>query len=71
MEIPGKVALYCPLIDVKGTVGMLVAISDQGYYHVEVPIKGHTHVMLLPIAHTALYFSDPEPEAEEGFEIER
>ena len=71
MEIPGKVALYCPLIDVKGTVGTLVSISDHGYYHVEVPIKGQTHVMLLPVAHTALYFADPEPEAEEGFEIER
>ena len=41
MEIPGKVSLYCPLIDVKGTVGTLVSISDHGYYHVEVPIKGH------------------------------
>jgi len=28
-------------------------------------------VMLLPIAHTALYFADAEPEPEEGFEIER
>ena len=71
MEIPGKVSLYCPLIDVKGTVGTLVSVSDHGYYHVEVPIKGHNHVMLLPIAHTALYFAEPEPEAEEGFEIER
>jgi hypothetical protein len=71
MEIPGKVALYCPLIDAKGTVGTLVTVSDHGYYQVEVPIKGHIHVMLLPIAHTALYFTQPEPEAEEGFEIER
>ena len=63
MEIPGKVSLYCPLIDAKGTVGTLVSVSDQGYYHVEVPIKGRTHVMLLPVAHTALYFTVPEPEA--------
>jgi len=71
MEIPGKVSLYCPLIDVKGTVGTLVSVTDNGYYQVEVPIKGRTHVMFLPIAHTALYFVQPEPEAEEGFEIER
>lgn len=71
MEIPGKVALYCPLIDMKGTTGTLVSVSEQGYYQVEVPIKGNTHVMFLPIAHTALYFTEPEPVPEEGFEIER
>lgn len=71
MEIPGKVALYCSLIDAKGTIGTLVSVNADGYYHVEVPIKGHTHVMFLPIASTALYFAEPEPEPEEGFEIER
>ena len=71
MEIPGKVSLYCPLIDAKGTAGTLVSVHDLGYYQVEVSIKGRVHVMLLPIAHTALYFSDPEPEPEAGFEIER
>jgi hypothetical protein len=71
MEVPGKVSFYCPLIDAKGTKGTLVSVTDGGYYQVEVPIKGNTHVMFLPIAHTALYFTDPEPEPEEGFEIER
>ena len=71
MEIPGKVSVYCPLIDAKGTAATLVSISPLGYYHVEVPIKGKTHVMLLPLAHTALYFTEPEPEAEEGFVVER
>jgi hypothetical protein len=60
MEIPGKVSVYCPLIDAKGTAATLVSISPQGYYQVEVPIKGMTHVMFLPVAHTALYFSDPD-----------
>jgi hypothetical protein len=71
MEIPGKVSVYCPLIDAKGTAATLVTISPQGYYQVEVTIKGHQHVMFLPIAHTALYFAEPEPEVEEGFVIER
>ena len=71
MEIPGKVSLYCPLIDAKGTMGTLVSVNDHGYYQVEVAIKGSTHVMLLPIAHTALYFAEAEPKSEEGFEIER
>jgi len=71
MEIPGKVSVFCPLIDAKGTAATLVSINQQGYYQLEVPIKGSTHVMFLPVAHTALYFTQPEPVAEEGFEIER
>lgn len=71
MEIPGKVSVFCPLIDAKGTAAMLVSISPQGYYQLEVSIKGARHVMFLPIAHTAMYFSDPEPIAEEGMQIER
>jgi hypothetical protein len=70
MEIPGKVSLYCPLIDAKGTAAKLVAISQNGYYHVEVAVKGNTHTMFLPIAHAALYFSEPEPIRDEAFEIE-
>lgn len=71
MEIPGKISLYCPLVDAKGTAATLVSISPQGYYHVEVPIKGKVHVMFVPIANSAVYFTEPEPEADEGMEIER
>lgn len=71
MEIPGKVSVYCPLIDAKGTAAMLLAVSPQGYYHFEVEIRGHIHAMFLPVAHTAVYFAQPEPEVEEGIEIER
>ena len=71
MEIPGKVSLYCPLIDAKGTAATLVAISPQGYYHVEVAVKGARHTMFVPVAHAAVYFTDPEPERAEDFEIER
>jgi hypothetical protein len=71
MEIPGKVSVYCPLIDAKGTAATLVSISDTGYFQVEVQIKGRVHVMLLPVAQTALYFTEPEPTPEPEFEIER
>jgi len=71
MEIPGNVSLYCPLVDAKGTAARLVAVSPQGYYQVEVQIKGRRHTMFVPIAQSALYFADPEPEREEAFEIER
>jgi len=71
MEIPGKVSVYCPLIDAKGTAAKLVAITPQGYYHLEVEIRDQRHTMFVPIAHTAMYFSEPEPEIEVGLEIER
>ena len=71
MEIPGKVSLYCPLIDAKGTSATLVAIRPEGYYHLEVSIKGKKHVMLVPVSNAALYFADPEPEIPAEFEVER
>ena len=48
-----------------------MAVSSEGYYHLEVEIRGKRHTMFLPVAHTAMYFAEPEPEVEEGFEIER
>jgi hypothetical protein len=71
MEIPGNVSLYCPLVDAKGTAATLVAVSPQGYYQLELQVKGKCHTMFVPIAHAALYFAEPEPEREESFEIER
>ncbi len=71
MEIPGKVSLYCTLLDAKGTNATLVAVSPNGYYQLEVTIKGRRHAVLAPISETALVFAEPEPEPDEGIEIER
>ncbi len=71
MEIPGKVSLYCPLVDAKGTTATLVSISSDGHYHLQVTVKGRVHTMFVPIAQAALLFMEPEPEVEEGLEIER
>ncbi len=73
MDIPGKVSLYCSLVDAKGTAAKLIAVNPEGFYHLEVAIKGHLHTMFVPIAQAALYFTEPEPdiEADAGFEVER
>lgn len=71
MEIPGKVSLYCPLVDAKGTTATLVSVSDDGYYHLQVTVKGKVHTMFVPIARAAVLFMEPEPDVEEGLEIER
>jgi len=71
MEIPGKVSLYCPLVDAKGTPATLVAVSADGFYHLHVTVKGAQHTMFVPVAHAALLFMEPEPEVEPGLELER
>ena len=71
MEIPGKVSLYCPLIEAKGTTATLVAVSPSGYYHLEVTVKGQRRAMLVPIADTALIFAEPEPEPDPDLHLER
>ena len=71
MEIPGKVALYCPLIDAKGTPAKLLAVDPSGYYHLETTIKGQVHAVFVPVAHAALIFTEPEPVPDESLEIER
>ena len=71
MEIPGKVSLYCPMVDAKGTAATLVAVSPQGFYQVEVVVQGSRHTMFVPVAHAALYFTEPEVEPDQDFEIER
>jgi hypothetical protein len=35
-----------------------------------VTVTGGRHTLLVPIGHAALYFNEPEPERELGFEIE-
>ncbi len=71
MEIPGKVSLYCPLVDAKGTAATLVAVSPQGWYQLQVQVRGRIHTMFVPVSQAAILFTEPEPEVEEGLEIER
>lgn len=73
MEIPGKVSLYCPLVDAKGTAAKLIAVNPEGFYHLEVAVKGRLHTMLVPVAQAAVYFTEPEPDVESDvdFEVER
>lgn len=71
MEIPGKVSFYCPQLDAKGTSATLMSVMPSGYYQLEVTLKGRRHVVLAPIAQTAIVFSDPEPEPDENLELER
>ncbi len=73
MEIPGMVSFYCPLVDAKGQSAKLIAVNPEGYYHLEVAVKGGTHTMFVPVGQTALYFAEAEPDIgnDSLFEVER
>ncbi len=71
MELPARVSLYCPLLDAKGTPATLHAVDARGYYRLGVAIKNQTHTMLVPVAHAALVFSEPEAQLDADFELER
>jgi hypothetical protein len=71
MDLPARVVIYCPALELKNKPGRLVALSPQGYYEVLVDIGERTHTALLPIHSTALVFADPQPASETMPDLER
>ncbi len=45
--------------------------ADELKNVVQSSVQGNRHTMFVPVAHAALYFSEPELEPDEDFEIER
>lgn len=71
MEIPARVSVFNKTLEVKGKNGTLVAISDEGYYEVNLQVQERNHTVLFPIAETVLIFNEPIPEIGADFEVER
>lgn len=72
MEIPAKVSVFNPILDMKGKVGTLIAVRDEGFYEVSLELKDRTFfTVLLPIQDTAIVYSDPLPQSSAGFDVER
>lgn len=71
MELPSRIVIYCPALELKNKPGRLVAVSPQGYYEVLVDIGERTHTALLPISSTALVFAEPQPASETIPDLER
>jgi hypothetical protein len=70
MEIPSKVSVFNRTLEVKGKLGMLVAIAD-GYYEINLEVQQRNHTVLFPIAETVVIFNEALPTLDAGFEIER
>ena len=41
MEIPSRVAIFSPILEIKGKQGTLVAIDELGYYEISMDVPGN------------------------------
>lgn len=71
MELPARVVVYCPILELKNRPARLVAITAHGYYEVRIEIGEKNHTALLPIAATGLIFQEPNLTGETIPELER
>ena len=72
MEIPSKVSVFNRILDVKGKVGTLIAINeDGGFYEIVLEVQQRNHTVLFPIAETVVIFNEAVPSVSADFEVER
>ena len=71
MDLPARVIVFCPTLELKNKPGRLMAISEDGYYEVWVDFSERNHTVLLPITGTALVFAEPNSTTPSIPDIER
>jgi hypothetical protein len=71
LDLPARVVIYCPALELKNKQGNLISISPQGFYEVRLDFSDRNHTALLPIGGTALVFAEPNPVTETLPGIER
>ena len=71
MEIPARVVVYCPTLELKNRPATLVGVSPHGYYEVRMEIAERNHTALLPIAGTGLIYQEANVTGEPIPELER
>ena len=71
MEIPAKVSVFNRTLEVKGKLGTLIAVSEEGYYEVVLEVQQRNHTVLFPIAETVVIFNEAVPTISADFEVER
>ncbi len=71
MEIPARVVVYCPTLELKNRPATLVGVSPNGYYEVRMEIAERNHTALLPIAGTGLIYQEANVTGEPIPELER
>jgi hypothetical protein len=71
MDLPARVIVFAPVMEIKNKPATLVSVSEHGYYELRMEFSGRRHTVLAPILQTGLVFNDPEEEFETVSEIER
>ena len=72
MEIPSKVSIFNRTLEIKGKVGTLIAVNeDGGFYEVVLEVQQRNHTVLFPIAETVVIFNEALPSIAAEFEVER
>ena len=71
MEIPARVVVYCPTLELKNRPATLVGVSPHGFYEVRIEIGALSHTALLPIAGTGLIYQEANVIGEPIPELER
>jgi len=71
LDLPVRVMIHCPPLELKNRPGRLVSVSPHGYYEVYLDFSERTHTALLPIQQTALIFAEPNSSTESMPELER
>lgn len=71
MDLPARVIVFCPTLELKNKPGRLMAVSANGYYEVWLDFAERNHAVFLPIPGTALVFQEPNTAVGELPDIER
>ncbi len=71
MDLPARVVIYCPTLELKNKPGRLIAVLPIGYYEVLLDFSERAHTALLPITGTALVFTEPVATTETIPDLER
>jgi hypothetical protein len=71
MEPPLEVLIHNELVGFKGREGVLLAISESGFFELTTSFGEVPHRLLLPIQSTVLIAKDPEEDFDISIEIER
>ena len=62
MDLPSKVIVFSPAMEIKNKPATLVAILAHGYYELWMEFSGRQHTVFAPISQTGLIFNEPEEE---------
>ena len=71
MDLPAEVLIHNQLLGLKGSKGVLVALSPHGFYEAKIQFGKNNHRVLLPVAETVVIFREAEVDYAAEMEIER